>query len=203
MNGYHLLLSLDDECARLAVFDPQYRAVLDKLKYGNEGERQKKRAELPQMTDVYIKIFVKQIERVLKPSGYLAFWLDKFSIASGHHLRYFDYCTCMQFVDLMCWETRRFGMGRRLRSGTEYLLIVQKKPTNAKNTWSDHSMRDYWEEAVSRLSHPHRKPIELTKRIILAVTKPGDLVVDPCAGSYVVLDACKATKRDFIGCDLI
>lgn len=202
MSGYRLLRSLPDECARLAIFDPQYRAVLDKLKFGNEGERQKKRANLPQMTDGDIKLFVEQIQRVLKPSGYLAFWLDKFAIGSGHHLRYFDHCWSMRIVDLLCWETRRFGMGRRLRSATEYLLICQKEPTNAKETWSDHSMRDFWSEGAERARHPHAKPFELTKKIILTVTKAGDLVVDPCAGSYVALDACKETKRNFVGCDV-
>src|SRR5262249_51566754 len=36
-----LLTSLPDACAALAFFDPQHRGVLDKLKFGNEGARQK------------------------------------------------------------------------------------------------------------------------------------------------------------------
>jgi site-specific DNA-methyltransferase (adenine-specific) len=32
-----LLGSLSDCCTPLVFFDPQYRGVLDKLKYGNEG----------------------------------------------------------------------------------------------------------------------------------------------------------------------
>lgn len=52
------------------------------------------------------------------------------------------------------------------------------------------------------LRFPHRKPLELQKNLILATTQPGDLVVDPAAGSYAVLAACQAVGRDFVGCDL-
>lgn len=31
---------------------------------------------------------------------------------------------------------------------------------------------------------------------------PGDLVVDPAAGSFVVMHAAHALGREFIGCDL-
>lgn len=204
MDGWKLLRALDDECARLVVMDPQYRAVLDKLNFGNEGAgRQKKRAALPQMTDHDISLFVEQIERVLKPSGYLALWLDKYSIASGHHLRYFQFCSWMRTVDLMCWGTDRFGMGRRLRSATEYLLIVQKEPGGAKETWHDNSIRDLQSEKSDRDAHPHAKPLGITKTLISAMTKRGDIVVDPCAGSYVVLRACRETGREFVGCDLL
>jgi DNA modification methylase len=42
----------------------------------------------------------------------------------------------------------------------------------------------------------------LIERLIRATTKAGDLVVDPCAGSYVVLEACRVSGRQFVGCDL-
>ena len=38
----------------LVFFDPQFREVLDKLAYGNEGARQVERCNLPQMSADYI-----------------------------------------------------------------------------------------------------------------------------------------------------
>jgi site-specific DNA-methyltransferase (adenine-specific) len=38
--------------------------------------------------------------------------------------------------------------------------------------------------------------------LIGAVTQPGDLVVDPAAGSFVVMRAADQLGRNFIGCDL-
>jgi hypothetical protein len=40
-----LLRSLPNSCTPLVFFDPQHRGVLDKLKFGNEGARQKGRIE--------------------------------------------------------------------------------------------------------------------------------------------------------------
>lgn len=51
-NGLDLLRSLKDKTIKTAFFDPQYRGVLDKLKYGNEGKgRGKARCDLPQMDE--------------------------------------------------------------------------------------------------------------------------------------------------------
>jgi DNA modification methylase len=38
--------------------------------------------------------------------------------------------------------------------------------------------------------------------LIGAITNPGDLVVDPTAGGFVVMRAPMALNRKFIGCDI-
>jgi site-specific DNA-methyltransferase (adenine-specific) len=43
----------------------------------------------------------------------------------------------------------------------------------------------------------------LQQRLIEAVTNPGDVIVDPAAGSYSVLTAANNSDRHFLGCDLI
>ena len=53
-----------------------------------------------------------------------------------------------------------------------------------------------------RKTYPHAKPIGLIPPSIGAVTRPGDLVIDPAAGSFVVLHAARQLGRDFIGCDI-
>lgn len=50
--------------------------------------------------------------------------------------------------------------------------------------------------------HPTQKPLELLKRIILASTKKGDLVVDPFTGSSTTGLAAILTGCKFIGIDL-
>src|SRR3954452_10048855 len=47
------------------------RGVLDRLAYGNEGARQRKRAALPQMDEHQIAAFVAAIAGRLLPSGHL------------------------------------------------------------------------------------------------------------------------------------
>ena len=36
----------------------------------------------------------------------------------------------------------------------------------------------------------------------MATTSERDLVVDPCAGSFVVLEICQKLNRDYLGVDL-
>jgi site-specific DNA-methyltransferase (adenine-specific) len=196
-----LLRSLPDCCTPLVFFDPQYREGLNRLNYGNEGvERQRARAALPAMTEEFIDACCREGMRVLRPSGYLMRWIDPFGLCTGQHLRILDE-TC-QCVDLIAWDTLRMGMGYRSRRRGDYLLILQKPPIRAKSTWRDHGIPDRWSEKVDRRIHPHVKPMGLTARLIGAVTRPGDLVVDPAAGSFSVMRAAHQLGRDFIGCDI-
>src|SRR4029077_4111053 len=98
-----LLQSLPDSCTPLLFFDPQYRGVLDKLKYGNEGARQKRRFDLPAMTGDYIDACCREAARVLTPSGYLLRWTDTFHLCEGDHRR----IATLRCVDLLVWDNLR------------------------------------------------------------------------------------------------
>ncbi|KYK35082.1 MAG: hypothetical protein AYK19_11300 [Theionarchaea archaeon DG-70-1] len=68
-------------------------------------------------------------------------------------------------------------------------------------------MRDVWEipylnpRAKERTGWPTQKPLELLRRIILASTDEGDIVLDPVCGSGTTLVAAKALGRQWIGID--
>lgn len=58
-----------------------------------------------------------------------------------------------------------------------------------------------WAYTGNRL-HPTQKPTEALSPIIAALTRPGDLVLDPFAGSGSTLVAAKHLGRGFIGVEL-
>jgi site-specific DNA-methyltransferase (adenine-specific) len=194
-----LLQSLTDRCTPLVFLDPQYREVMDKLKLGNEGARQKRRFELPQMSTEYIDTCCHEAARLLRPSGYLLQWTDAFRLCMGYHGRVADVLGC---VDLIAWDNQHQGQGYRARRRGSYLLVLQKPPIKAKATWHDHKIPDRWVEKIDRKLHPHIKPIKLISALIGAVTKPGELVVDPASGSFVVMQAAHQLGREFVGCDI-
>ena len=110
--------------------------ILDKLKFGNEGARQKGRHALPAMTEDYIDACCCKAARALTPSGYLMRWTDTFHLCEGDHLRLRDVIRC---VDLIAWDNLRIGMGKRSRRRGDYLLVLQKPPITA-STWKDHGI---------------------------------------------------------------
>lgn len=200
IDGIKLLKNIKDEVITTAFFDPQYRGILDKMNYGNEGkERGKARCDLQQMDETTIKSFITELNRVVKPSGHLFLWVDKFHLCTGV-LDWFVN-TDFQLVDMITWDKDKIGMGYRTRRKSEYLIIFQKEPIRAKDVWLLHNIPDVWKEKVVK-THAHSKPIELQKQLIISTTKPGDVVCDPCSGGYSVFNACKAVNRDFIGGDI-
>ena len=199
--GLNLLAGLECNAISAAFFDPQYRGVLDKLSYGNEGVgRCKDRCALRQMSEKIISRFIIGISSALRPSGHLFLWVDKFHLCEGVGAWFED--TALQRVDLIVWNKDRMCNGYRSRRTSEYLLVYQKTPLRAKGEWVDHSIRDVWTEKISGKTHTHQKPVGLQTRLIEAVTKQGETVLDPAAGSFSVLSACQAADRHFIGTDL-
>jgi site-specific DNA-methyltransferase (adenine-specific) len=198
-DGLDLMRALAPDSFPLCIFDPQYRGVLDKQKYGNEGARQKIRSILPQMNEDQIISFIKTIDKALMPSGHLLLWIDKFHLCTGT-ADWFD-GTDLKTVDLIVWNKMRMGMGYRTRRISEYCLVLQKAPLRAKGIWLVHDIPDVWDEKPQTRT-AHSKPVMLQARLIEALTNPRDIVIDPAAGSYSVLDACRLTDRRFLGCDL-
>jgi site-specific DNA-methyltransferase (adenine-specific) len=162
-----LLRSLPPEYSPLAFFDPQRRDVLDRLKFGNEGARQRGRARLPPMSEDYIDDCCREIARVLTPGGYLLRWMDTFGVCEAQHLhlttglKAFDFEPFnLKSVDLIAWDSLRIGMGKRTRRRGDYLLVMQKPPISARN-WKDKAIPSRWPEKIDRprSAHPHAKPI--------------------------------------------
>lgn len=203
MDGLKLLNILEPQSIKVAFFDPQYRGVLDKLSYGNEGKsRGQVRSSLPQMSEDIIADFISKIHRILKPNGYLFLWVDKFHLIDGVK-KWFESFSDFEIVDMITWDKKKIGMGYRSRRRSEYLVIIQKHPKQAKKTWVLHNIPDVWEEKITDKNHTHAKPIELQKQLLLATTVEGDLVLDPASGGFSVYGACKEINRNFIGCDLV
>lgn len=202
IDGLDLLSRIDNETIKVVFFDPQYRGVLDKMSYGNEGEsRGRERSALVQMDDVTIRNFLTEIERILRPDGYLFLWVDKFHLVEGVKPWIKDLHS-LDLVDMITWNKGKIGMGYRTRRKSEYLVVIQKAPRHAKITWSLHDIPDVWDEKIKEKKHTHAKPVELQKKLILATTNPGELVCDPASGGYSVFDSCIETQRNFIGGDI-
>ena len=201
MDGLEFLAMLPAQAIPAAFLDPQYRGVLEKLAYGNEGKKRgKRRSALQQMTEAVIGRFIRGIDRVLIPSGHLFLWVDKFHLCQG--VRGWVDGTDLDIVDMLTWDKGTFGMGYRTRRRAEYCVVLQKQPRRAKGVWKTHNIPDVVQERASQREHPHAKPVDLQGELMVAVSHEGDWVIDPAAGSFSVLEAARNCHRNFLGCDL-
>jgi site-specific DNA-methyltransferase (adenine-specific) len=211
IDGFELLSLIPENSIPISFFDPQYKGVLEKMNYGNEGERQKGRSLQTSMDDNTISDFVYGIAKVLQPSGYLFFWLDNYHLILGDIHRWMSKWNqenkkyLLEVVSKTTWDKGIMGMGYRFRIQTETLLVIQKHPKTIKN-WTNKSLRDIWTEKISmprtKGLHPHRKPIGLLEEVIKSTTNDGDIVLDVAAGSFLVKEASEKNSRLFLGGDI-
>ncbi|CAN5389747.1 hypothetical protein BH10ACI2_BH10ACI2_07540 [soil metagenome] len=70
------------------------------------------------------------------------------------------------------------------------------RDTHPSNIWTDISV-PFW-SMPENTDHPTQKPEKLLAKIILASTNPGDLVIDPFAGSGTTAVVAKKLDRNFV-----
>jgi site-specific DNA-methyltransferase (adenine-specific) len=85
-----------------------------------------------------------------------------------------------------------YSRDRRLRPST---LAMGRNPTNV---WRIGRLNA---NAVERTGHPTQKPRALISRLVLALSRPGDWVLDPFAGSGVTTRTCIELGRNGIAID--
>ncbi|RMG15661.1 MAG: site-specific DNA-methyltransferase [Planctomycetota bacterium] len=81
-----------------------------------------------------------------------------------------------------------------------------------KDRWRPHPLgarpRDVFEIPVlangtrEKTAHPTQKPVQLVRRLVLASSNAGDLVVDPFAGSGTTPLVCEGSGRRWAACEL-
>ena len=115
----------------------------------------------------------------------------------------------LEFKQMIVWDKGPMGMGWHYRRSYETVLVAQKGGAACK--WYDESNRI---ENVIRPNvgiskiipqandHPTTKPPELAEWFIRLHTRPGELVIDPFAGSGSTLVAAQRIGRRYLGCDL-
>jgi DNA modification methylase len=92
----------------------------------------------------------------------------------------------MVFFHAVVWDksARGDGMGWRYRRNYEFVMVSHRR--GGRLRWNDdhpavaNVFRDH---PVRERVHPNEKPVSLVRRFIRAHTSPGDLILDPFAGS--------------------
>ena len=119
-------------------------------------------------------------------------------------------------LNLIVWSKSNAGMGSLYRSQHELLPVFKKGSTphtnnvqlgrkgrHRTNVWVYPGASSFGSESRKELAnHPTVKPVALLEDAILDVTKRGDVILDPFAGSGSTLIAAEKTGRIFRGVEL-
>src|SRR5271157_2666293 len=168
--------------------------------------------------DRFSRAWLKECRRVLKPDG--AIWV----IGSYHNI--FRLGAALQDLgfwlmnDVVWLKTNPMPnfKGTRFTNAHETLIWASRdeaaRPTfnydSLKAFNDDLQMRSDWllpicsgperlRDDGGRKAHPTQKPEALLARVLLATTKPGDLVLDPFFGTGTTGAVAKALSRRYVG----
>lgn len=168
--------------------------------------------------------WINACRRVLKQNGTIWISGTYHSIyACGFALQKADF----KILNDICWfkPNASPNISCRYFTASHETLIWAKKDSNAKHTFNydvmkngdwgsdgikkpNKQMRSVWDITTAKPEekvfgkHPTQKPLELLKRIILASTNKGDLILDPFTGSSTTGIMALKLGRKFIGIDL-
>ncbi|MBS7538743.1 site-specific DNA-methyltransferase [Ancylobacter lacus] len=172
-----------------------------------------------QAYDDFTRAWLLAVRRVLKPTGTL--WV----IGSYHNI--FRVGAMLQDLDFwilndIVWRKTNpmpNFRGRRFTNAHETLIWAAREPDARNYVFNyealksgndDVQMRSDWlfpicsgherlKDAEGRKAHPTQKPEALLARILLAASRPGDVVLDPFLGSGTTAAVARRLRRNFIG----
>ena len=217
------MASLPDACIDMVFADPPYNLQLGGDLYRPEGGRVDAvdndwdKFDSNAIYDAFTKAWMEQARRILKPNGTL--WV----IGSYHNI--FRCGAVLQdtgfwILNDIIWRKANpmpNFKGTRFTNAHETLIWASKGEDarytfnyRAMKTLNDElQMRSDWSfpicggaERIKRggtKAHPTQKPEALLYRILLACTKPGDIVLDPFFGTGTTGAVAKRLQRHFIG----
>ncbi len=110
----------------------------------------------------------------------------------------FETCN-LRVQGMVVWDKGSMGLGNGFRAQHELVCHASK----GVPTIVDKGMGNVFRHArVEPIDHPSPKPVALLSKLIQVVSAPGDVVVDPFAGSGSTLRAAKDLGRKAIGVEL-
>ena len=209
-----LMRALPDGCVPLIWTDPPYGHAnqdgdLASARVGVDGARQQEAAPIandrPEDYEPLLRGFIAEAARVMRPDSCcccccggggpsptfarLAMWLDD----------------ALSFFHAVVWDKSGagHGLGWRYRRNYEFVMVAHRR--GGKLAWNEAA------PAVPNVAcvtpprdrmHPNEKPVDLVRWFIRNHTQPGDLVLDPFAGSGTTGVAAALEGREFLGFEL-
>lgn len=219
-NSLELLKNLPAESVDVIFADPPYFLSNDgitcksgKMSSVNKGNWDKA-ATLDDKHDFNQK-WIELCKNILKPNGTI--WIS----GTLHNIYSVGFALEQENFKIMnniTWQKTNPppNLSCKYFTHSTETILWAKKSADAKHFFNyelmkelngGKQMKDVWTGMLTPQrekifgKHPTQKPLYLLKKILLASTREGDLVLDPFCGSGTTGVACKLLGRKFIGID--
>ena len=222
-DGLEFLKSLDTGTVDLILTDPPYQiskeSGMQKAKENKRGLKkfrvQTKFGEWDESFGVNdLEPFVKEMYRVLKPSGTLICFYDLWKLSFLARLFEDNKFKQLRFIEWI--KTNPVPVNSKLNyltNSREIALTAVKKSKPTFNSEYDNGIYKYpiYQGATKTLDngteikercHPTQKSVPLFETLINKHSQPGDLVIDPFLGSGTTFIAARNCERAFRGAEL-
>tara|TARA_R110000822_G_C15195738_1_gene481851 strand:- start:8 stop:640 length:633 start_codon:yes stop_codon:yes gene_type:complete len=148
------------------------------------------------MMESFYKVFAREINRVLKPTGrvYLYCNSDSYPMFYIHMFPYVKKMRCFVWDKIMC------SLGYTFRHQHELILYGERDDVKPFKCGTGDIFK-YRAVKAKEKSHPAEKPVDLHKHV-LQNHSPGEVVLDPFMGTGSIGVACKEMELDYIGFEI-
>lgn len=191
------LAALEPGSATAAVFDPPY-AVGSPVRGREDGAAGSVFGPLSFMSRT-----LSLTARALRPGGSVIIFADWRRMAD---LAYIATTNGLRASTCIAWTRKRPGTGGLFRSAWDPILIASRGTPDAIDRAAIRNVIETDDvieaDYPTRRSHPYEKPAKIFEVIFSRFCRPGDLVIDPFAGSGVSKRAAEGLNLRWRGCDV-
>lgn len=190
-DALHWLAARDAASAQVVIFDPPY-AVGTPVRGREDGAAGSVFGPFG-----FMHQSLQQVARILVPGGICIMFADWKRM---HDLLYMASTTGLRPSTCIAWVRSRPGTGGLFRSAWDPIQIVSRGVPRAVDRAAVKNVieADY----DTRRSHPYGKPAKLFREIFQRACLPGDLIIDPFAGSGISREVAHELGYQWAGCDI-
>jgi site-specific DNA-methyltransferase (adenine-specific) len=198
-DAVHWLRSLPSASAKLLITDPPYESLEKHRAIGTTTRLKVSKASSNEWFRIFpnsrFEELFTEVHRVLDKNAHFYLFCDP---ETAFIAKPIAESVGFKFWKPLVWDKRTIGMGYHYRARYEFILFFEK----GKRRLNDLGVPDILEAPRIRGGYPTEKPVAVSDVLVRQSSSPGDIVIDPFAGSGSVGVAALRSGRLFAGNDI-
>ena len=203
-DAWESLKQLDDDSIDAIITDVPYSCLNKHYRSGTSKPRNRARSVGFETRDVDPEL-LSHLFRVLRPGAHFFCFLPadaKDTLQYNNHFIEIAMNAGFEFNKRFIWDKLRIGMGYSGRNRYEQILFLSKGKRRLPRDLSIPDVLSHKSVHPNKRIHPAEKPVPLIKDLLRFCTNPGEVVLDPFAGSMVLARAGLETGRHTVSVEI-